>query len=331
MYSKTIKSNGRGIIVLGICSLILMLAIGPAEGLSVSGSICQKGVVPGGHFTHKMVIGIGTNERPTDISISTAGLEQGMDGINVDVQPDADTSPYSARTYLNNISPSSFHLDPGQSKSVVVEGDVPADVGPGGRYAFISIQRKTLRTASGTEENTTANSSENVSDNAPRDVYISVAINVPVVLTIAGTQLDRYGEIKEVNFVNPATPTQQDLSIILKNTGNYHYKAMAKSVLKDAGGNIVTIASTPVTFSSIVPPYSRKFDLSLKPSVPLIPGTYTIISTVNLEDGTVLSSKETQFSIAQNKDNMAQGNMTQIGMVQVAETEGNTTEPQIIF
>jgi hypothetical protein len=76
MYSKTIKTNGRGLILLGICSLILMLAIGPAEGISVSGSICQKGVVPGGHFVHNMVIGVGSNERPADISISTMGLIQ---------------------------------------------------------------------------------------------------------------------------------------------------------------------------------------------------------------------------------------------------------------
>lgn len=248
-----------------------------------------------------------------------------------------------------------------------MEGDVPTNVGSGGRYSFISVQQKVATSGSG--ENKAASKpatmaskraqakakksgksspvSEADSNNASNVVYVTVAIDVPIVLTIAGTQLDRYGEITSVNFAMPPTATEQDLSIIFQNTGNYHYRAMAKSILKDASGNIITEASTPVTFSSIVPPYSRKFDLSLKQSIALSPGNYTIISIVGLDDGTLLSSKETKFSIAQSgteegnasqsyisQDEIPQGDtIIQDGSALAVETVGNETEtqPQAIF
>lgn len=123
------------------------------------------------------------------------------------------------------------------------------------------------------------------------------AINAPIILTIKGTKQNQTGNI--INLIASGSLSAQRLNVTLNflNTGNYHYKALAKIDLKDGSGNNLANASTPLEVGSIYPATTRQFKLSLKPESELKPGAYIINASVNLEDGTVLATKETSLEI----------------------------------
>jgi hypothetical protein len=105
------------------------------------------------------------------------------------------------------------------------------------------------------------------------------------------------GEITNLSVEEPVSGEQQSVSLLFRNTGNYHYSGFAKAELMDTNGTLLSNATTPVTISSMFPTFSRLFRLSLVPSSRLKPGTYQINATVNLEDGTILATKKTSFKI----------------------------------
>lgn len=247
-----------------------------STGLEASGAILEVEVAPGEHIRHKMIVCIDDTEPSMGILVEVVGFGQSLDGGNVELDPELDTGPYSARGFLS-VSPASFHLEPGGSQRVLLEGEVPADVGAGGRYALVYIH--SLPTGGG-------------------PVGIALAIDVPVLLTISGTQLVKTGEIMSLNVSEPVSGEPLSVSVVFKNTGNYHFKVFSEGVLKDEGGAVLAHASTTLTSSSIIPSCSRLFELSLSPSSELQPGTYYVRSTVSLEDGTILDGKEARFEIA---------------------------------
>lgn len=265
----------RAVCLIWILASIL-LAIGTASAsLDVSGAIFEATVSPGQHINHTMIVNTEASDQPMDFVVEVMGFGRSLDGATAEIKSDQDTSPYSARPFLR-VSPSSFHLEPAGIKEIVLEGVVPSDVGEGGRYALVNI--RSLPMGKGT-------------------VGVAVAVDVPVRLTIADTKLVKTGEITSLSLDKPLSRKGQNISLIFNNTGNYHYIALAEAVLEDRKGNILANASTPLTFSSIIPRTSRLFKISLIPRSELIPGSYDINSTVKLEDGTVLATKEIGFEI----------------------------------
>jgi hypothetical protein len=179
------------------------------------------------------------------------------------------------------VYPSQFHLEPGATQVIKVEGDIPNNVGSGGRYAIISIRSNPV-------SKMTAGQSV---------VGFSLGLDVPVLFTISGTDLVKKGEITNLSVEEPISGEQENVSLLFRNTGNYHYSGFAKAELTDTNGTQLSNATTPVTISSLFPTFSRLFRLSLVPSSRLRPGTYQINATVNLEDGTILATKKTSFQI----------------------------------
>jgi hypothetical protein len=110
-------------------------------------------------------------------------------------------------------------------------------VGSGGRYALISVHSP----ASGDE----ALGSEGM-------VGVAVAINSLVRLTISGTELQRTGEIADLSTAGPSNAQNQNISLIFKNTGNYHYKAQAEAALKDKAKAICFASSQTPLSSNII-------------------------------------------------------------------------------
>ena len=103
-------------------------------------------------------------------------------------------------------------------------------------------------------------------------------------------------EITDLSVEKPISPRQQNVTMTLKNTGNFHYKPDIELAIKDKNGN--TLANdTLVTNSSIIPPFSHNFRLSLKPENGLEPGKYLISARVSLKDGTKIASKEMEIEI----------------------------------
>ncbi|VVB71757.1 Uncharacterised protein [uncultured archaeon] len=150
------------------------------------------------------------------------------------------------------------------------------DVGSGGRYAIVNIHSKPQ--GSGT-------------------VGVSLAINIPVRLTINGTEQIKTGKITGIKLKEPLSSKQQNVTVSFENTGNYHYFVGLNASLNDKVGTVLARASIPQSFSVVIPRSTRDIEFSLRPGSGLEAGDYTVNATVSLEDGTVLDRKEVGFTI----------------------------------
>jgi hypothetical protein len=260
-------------ILIAIALLLLTSGLGSA-GLGVGGAKLVEDIAPGDNINHVMKVQTRSSDQPMDILVDILGYGQRADGSFNILNASDDTSPYTARPFLS-ASPTSFHLNPGDSQEVKLVGNIPKDAGSGGRYALVKISN-----------NPTGNGT----------VTIGVAVVVPVMLTILGSEILNRGEIEDLTVEKPVASAQQKLSIRFKNTGNHHYSAKADAVLKDSDGHILTNASSSLGQYTI-PTFTRVIALDLKPKTPLKPGTYNVDATVSMADGTVLASKETSFEV----------------------------------
>lgn len=119
-------------------ALLLMAMIPVGLGLGVSGVIFEADVSPGDSISHEMTVSLREGEMPLDLVVRVEDWNQSIDGVNQPQEEMAGQSTYSARSFLK-AEPSKFHIDPGESRKIVLRGDVPLDVGAGGRYALIGI------------------------------------------------------------------------------------------------------------------------------------------------------------------------------------------------
>lgn len=259
----------RFTIVLVLISIVLgtMTASG---SMSVAGTIFKKDVSPGQAVKHQMIVKLGRNDSPLDVVVKVAGFGEDLSGGYHELNASVDRSPFSARSFLN-VSPVRFHLENGTSQKVVLSGIVPPNVGGGTRFALVNIR--------------------SLPAGRKQAIGFSVAFNVPVVLNITGSEFRRAGEIMDLNV------SGTNVSLIFKNTGNTHFKALAAAALKDRQGRVLSSATTPPTDSSIIPAASRRFRLSLKPETKLEPGEYVVDASVSLTNGTILATREGSLKI----------------------------------
>ena len=253
-----------------ICAVCLLLAISTdalAASLTVTGALFEEEVSPGDHISHEITLSIGETDKPTDATAGIFGYGLGTDGAKIALSPDEDISPYSASEFLI-ISPKNVTFHPGEGVVFVIEGDVPKDVGSGGRYAIASI------------------------DTAPQGsgpVGIALAAIAPIRLTIAGTDLIETGVINELSF------SEYTASVLFENTGNHHYGAFAEAYVKDGQGEVVATASS--SSDKIIPTFSRLFNAQFDQGEYIAPGSYIVEVKVIKDDGTVLDTEETIFEV----------------------------------
>jgi hypothetical protein len=252
--------------------LILAIAISamaPASGLSVTGGLMEMTVAPGDELRHQIIIGVGDNDKPTEVKVGVFGCGFGLDGARINLDPEEDVSPYTARPFLT-VTPESVTVGPNETATFVVSGTVPDDVGSGGLYALVNV---------GTP---------------PRgegQVGIALAAIVPVRLTIKGSDLVETGEITDLSASSGGA------SAIFENTGNHHFKAKAEAALIDAEGEVVATAEAPLMNTAIIPTYSWLFKMAFEAGEELAPGTYTVEVSVVHENGTVLDKKEATVEV----------------------------------
>ena len=254
--------------------LLVLVTSLPSSGLSVGGTMLEKEVVPGDHITHEMSVGIRSTEKPVDIRVEILGYGQSSTVPRIALNASDDTSPYTARPFLK-VSPDSFHLEPGKRQTLTLEGDIPKDVGSGGRYALVRVH--TLPMGNGS-------------------VGFIAAVDTTILLTISGSEIQDKGEIESLKPEEPVSADKQKMSLVLKNTGNHHFYPLIRLLEKDKDGNIKANASFPIV-DPLLPPYTRSFDFSLSPETPLKPGTYSVNATVSTKNGSILAFKETSLEI----------------------------------
>lgn len=259
-----------------LTSLMIFLALPLSSALGVNGATLVASVTPGDVIHHEMTVSLGKSEAAMDLVADLTGMNQTLSGTYLAVSEKNDTGPYTARPFFN-ISPTSFHLDSGGSKSVVLEGKVPENVGDGGRYALVTFKSAPL---------------------GNKSVGVLTEIQVPIALTISGSKLVKTGEITSLKFDEPTFANQQNLTLIFKNNGNIHYRTLVEAVIKDKDGKNLTNA-TARSGSSINPASSRLLKLKFVPMTKLQPGEYTVSAQAMLEDGTVLATKDAKLEIKQ--------------------------------
>ena len=260
------------LLLMGI--LIILLCPGPVSAIDVVGAKYMETVNAGDTVTHSITVATKATESPMDIIVEVLGFGQTEGKSYTSLSPAEDASPYSARKFIT-LDTGSFHLNPGESKKIMATIVIPNDVGEGGRYAMISIR------------------------NAPSgdgSTAFVTAIVVPVMITIANTNILQTGTITDIKTGDIVTGQPLNIITSLKNTGNIHYYKTRNTVtLSDSGGNVLGTASTAPSLYAIIPSYTVNYDLSLDKS--FSPGTYGVKSEISLEDGTLLDSKTSVLEV----------------------------------
>jgi hypothetical protein len=272
------RYNDMGL--LAVLALLLLIFLPCTQAVIVSGVIFNPEVNAGEHVSHEITVSQKSTENATDLTIDLYDWNQTIDGSNIVGEEGSVKTPYSAKSFLN-VTPSSLHLEPGSTKKILVEGDIPADTSPGGRYAIVSIMDSPKLAGKG--------------EGTAGLVSVVVGYKALIMIKVRGDILQT-AEITDLSVEKPISPKQQNVTMTLKNTGNFHYKPDIELAIKDKNGN--TLANdTLVTNSSIIPPFSHNFRLSLKPENGLEPGKYLISANVSLKDGTKIASKEMEIEI----------------------------------
>ncbi|MCJ7470374.1 hypothetical protein MUO74_07765 [Candidatus Bathyarchaeota archaeon] len=258
-----------------IPALLILMLVGsaPVSAISVSGAKYMNSIPPGGTDIHKMTVGIGASDDPTDVMVEVLEFGQTSDLVYTALSPVNDLSPYSARKFIS-LDTDTIHLEPGAKKEVMATITLPKNIGGGGRYAIIYIHAIPGKGKS-----------------------FTTAVNVPVLVTVSGSSPTEAGNITRLDVGN--VTIGQPISIItsFKNTGNYHYYHTVNSVtLGNANGNIIAQNSTPPSVYAIIP--GNTVDFTVRPDVKDLPaGTYTVSSKILLESGRVLDEKTTAFEL----------------------------------
>lgn len=252
--------------------LILASAVllGSSLGIEITGSLWMQDISPGDEVSQEITLGLSQNDTAANYTLELFGLDQNVQGINIPAEEDA--SPYSAVPFIE-FSKNQVHLEPNSSEMVLATAKIPQDVGEGARYAIISVKQEEKKSKK-------------------RSVGVTSGVNIPVIFILADSELNETGEISKLDSEEPINPEMLNISILFNNTGNMHYKAKAEAELKDANGEILGTGETPVSFSSIVPPFAHQFDISIKPGTRLEQGTYNLTATVKKDDGTELDKKQ---------------------------------------
>jgi hypothetical protein len=248
------------------------LVIAPVWGLSVEGAKIMMDVTPGQNYSVPMGISIGENESPVNLTVDVAGFGQSTDGTYHGFGSNGDTGPFTARPYLTVDTPS-FRLAPGGRENLTITIRVPASVGDGGRYALILVHSAEPAGSGG-------------------QPGISEAIQVPVMLTLAGTNLIETGSIASISADQPVPGGPVEILTTVRNTGNHHYYGMLVNVtISDPSGEVVASASTDPSIFALIP--GNEMTLTTPVSGTLKPGMYSVRDEARRADGMALLDAKT--------------------------------------
>jgi hypothetical protein len=262
--------------VLAALVMLFLVADTASAGLGVGGAIIENNITPGTHFKDSFRVLTKDSDPPMDIHVEIFGYGVSLEGTPIKLNATMDKSPYSARTFIN-ASNESFHLEPGGFKEIKLEGDIPSEVGSGGRYALAEIRSLPKGNAT---------------------VGFALAIVVPIRLTISGSNITHKGEIENVTLEKPANNKRQKLAFMIKNTGNHHYKAKLNAVVLDKNGQMIFNATTIQPYF-IIPEADQIVRINIPSDTGINPSEDTVNATLMIENSTILDTKEMQIKAAE--------------------------------
>ena len=274
-------------LVVALC-LLLALTLSVFAGLRVAGVNIENTVAPGSETTYTINIA-DTTDTPMDVAIEVKGYGDAQSGVDV-LAPEEDGSPYTARHFLS-VSHDRVHLEPGESQDIIVTAKIPTGIG-GGRYAIIDIHTVPPE---GSSFSTVA------------------AVAARVLLTIEGSDLIKSAEISEIQLVESESAQTLEMTAIVKNTGNYHYKISATGSVKNEQGKVVATSSPLQTRFPLIPTYSRQISVPLEASESLPAGKYQLEMEVRADDGTLIAQETGQVELGETLSKKRSINWTLIG------------------
>lgn len=262
-------------VLLIVLTLALIVSSPVSAGLRVSGAKVLDSVSPGEVQTYVMNVG-NTTDEPMDVTVAVMGLGNLITGPTQALAVENDLSPYTARTFIT-ATPTSFHLEPGQSQDVTVTVNVPSDVGDGGRYADVFIH--TAPTGGG-------------------QIGVVVAVGAQVLLTIQGSNIIISGDILSIDIPEAVSEQLLEATVTLQNTGNYHYKLNCNGVVWNGDRSRMVGVSWPTdSIYNLIPTFTRQIAVPLNISEELTPGTYFLDVEAYTEDGLLLDTGTKAFVI----------------------------------
>lgn len=277
----------------GLASIILvitLLAMGIFNAINVSAdsnnaftvdkATFQMNVTPGANLPETITLSSDPAADPLQVHVEADGLGQTRQGAVVELDAQDDT-PFSARTYITNISPASFHIDPGTSETINFTFSVPSDAAQGEKYAVIRLYSDPYGTGQG--------------------AAAVVAVDIPVILNVGGITSKPTGQISSLAVTSAVTGAPLEIQSTLLNTGTGRIPAdttINRLVIQDSSGNtIIQQTDFPVNDPSILPGFERTITAHPGPASGLPIGNYSVISSFLLGDGTVLGSKTLTFAV----------------------------------
>ena len=250
-------------------------------GLMVSNAGIVDLVSPGQTITQTMKVSIGPNNAATNVTIEVDGVAQASNGTYILLDAAQDTNPDTARPFVT-VNTNSFQLQPGGSQDLVATINVPQDASLAAYFACIHIYNPPV-----------VESGSNVG--------ISTAVDVPVYLTIKGSNFTENGKITGITTGTITNGQPVAITTSFQNTGNTYFKIEGETTVSEAQGSSgsLVLADMPVTLtaSSVLPGMSRDMEADYTPSGKLSPGTYIIDSKIMLSDGSVLDETTSSFTI----------------------------------
>lgn len=260
-----VKIKGAFSLILAMGLLLVLSCPVSAGGLTVSGGKIETSVSPESNHAYTMEVA-NTSDDPMDIGVEVKGYGMSPAQDFIALEPKDDSSLFSALALLD-VSPPTFHLEPGKSQIITITSKIPAGIGNGGRYAIVFIH--TAATGGGA-------------------VGVISAVAARVLLTVTGSILDTTSQITEVSLVKSAPLQPAGVTITVANNGNHHFKPQVQATVRN-GNTVVATTSVVAPGWPIIPGYSRQFKLDLTGPVPLAAGTYQVDIEVKDETGNLIT------------------------------------------
>ncbi len=256
----------KGIIGTILAVYLLLAIVSPvlAGGLTVSGAKIETSVNPGEDYSRSMKIS-NTSDEPMDIMVEIKGYGMSADRDFIVLEPEEDESPYTARE-LMSVTPTDFHLEPGDLQTIDVVAKIPPEGGEGGRYAIVFIHTVP-------EEGSM--------------ISTITAVAARVLFTINGYDTDTSSEVTQISPVKAESQETTGLIVTLANNGNYHFKPNIQAKILD-GDRVVATASVAPGWP-VIPGYSRNFKLDFEGQGLLSAAEYKVDIEVKDESDNLLA------------------------------------------
>ena len=257
----------RGIIgaIIGACLLLASSLPALAGGLTVYNGKIETSVNPGSNNTYNMEVA-NTSDAPMDIGVEVKGYGMSASQDFIALEPKDDANPYTAIPLLD-VSPATFHLEPGKSQVITITSSIPAGIGNGGRYAIVYIH--TAASGGGA-------------------VGVISAVAARVLLTVSGSKLETTSQITEVALAKTTTPAPAAAMVTVANNGNYHYKPSIQATLRN-GNKVVAATAVAAPGWPIIPGFARQFKLDFAGEAALPAGNYQVDVEVKDETGKLIT------------------------------------------